>query len=219
MVRAVAFVRRPATTGTPSELELVARLRAGDTRAFATLVETHHDLLLRLARGYVRSEAVAEEVVQETWLAVIEGIDRFEGRSSLRTWMSRILVNRARTRGVREARSVPISALGAPDDGGEIDAARFDAAGRWLEAPTPWSDAATPERLLADAQTRAIIERAIAELPETQRLVMTMRDLADMDAEEVCATLDISEGNQRVLLHRARTRIRAELERHLGKRG
>jgi RNA polymerase sigma-70 factor (ECF subfamily) len=155
---------------------------------------------------------VAEEVVQDTWLAALDGLDRFEGRASLRTWLFHIAANKARTRAAREGRSVPFSALGGTDDGDEAPAERlFDGGGAWREPPGAWSEE-NPERLVQGAQTRAAIEAAIAALPEGQRAVITLRDLEGLETEEICGLLGISVTNQRVLLHRARARVRAALE-------
>ena len=197
---------------------LVAGLRAGDERAFAELVDRYHASMLRIARLYVRSLAVAEEVVQETWLAVLQGIDRFEGRSSLKTWILRILANRARTRGAREGRSVPFSALVATDAAvGEatVEPGRFRARDdgewpyHWAAPPRDWPE----ERLLA-GETLQVIGGALEMLPESQREVIRLRDVEGWDADEVCEALQISPGNQRVLLHRARAKVRAALERY-----
>jgi RNA polymerase sigma-70 factor (ECF subfamily) len=213
-----AEVHAPSTI-MPEEAELLARLRAGDEQAFAALVARHHAAMLAVAQGYVKTRAVAEEVVQEAWLGVIKGLDRFEGRSSLKTWIFRILVNTARTRGAREARFVPFASL-APegDDEPVVDPDRFSGGpnpypGHWTTPPDDWR--ALPEAALAGRETLAVVTAAIAELPPAQRAVIAMRDIAGCEAEEVCATLEISEGNQRVLLHRARSRVRAALERHL----
>jgi RNA polymerase sigma-70 factor (ECF subfamily) len=175
---------------------------------------------MRLAMTYVPSRAVAEEVVQETWLGVIRGIDRFEARSSLKTWIFRILVNTAQTRGARERRSVPFSSLngsGPDEDGPSVDPDRFlpgDHAlypGHWALGPTPWE---TPEEGLLAGETRRVILEAIDELPPAQRAVITMRDVEGWPSDEVADALEVSEGNQRVLLHRARTKVRAALEHH-----
>jgi len=192
---------------------LVARLRAGDEAAFTALVTRHHGALVKLALAFVPSRAVAEEVVQETWMAILESIARFEGRSSLKTWIFRILTNRARTRGAREGRSVPFSSL--QDEGRAeeaVDPARFTPAGMWANPPRRW-DADTPEELLSRAETRALIEQAIETLPSMQRAVVTLRDVAGWGSDEVCKVLELSETNQRVLLHRARSKLRAALER------
>ena len=178
-----------------------------DEAEFTRLVGEWSPSMLRLARMYVGSQAVAEEVLQETWLAVLQGIDRFEGRSSLKTWVFRILVNKAMTRGGREARSVPV------DFGPSEDPERFSAGGGWVDPPRRWED--QPEETLLSSETLDIARRAIEELPPMQRLVITMRDLEGFDAEETRNALEISESNQRVLLHRARAKVRAALEEHL----
>jgi RNA polymerase sigma-70 factor (ECF subfamily) len=196
---------------------LVERLRAGDEEAFMDLVARWSPSMLRVARMYVPTQAVAEDVVQETWLGVLNGIDRFEGRSSLRTWVFSILVNRARTRGEGERRTVPFASLARQESDEEfsaVDADRFvgqgDGAGSWAAPPVRWWE--EPERALDSAEAVARIEAEIAKLPETQRLVITMRDVEGMSSEEVRSALDISETNQRVLLHRARAKVRAALE-------
>jgi RNA polymerase sigma-70 factor, ECF subfamily len=190
-----------------SEQELVERLRAGDEDAFAELVRRYHRLMMRVARGYVRSDAVAEEVVQESWLAVLRGIERFEGRSSFKTWLLRIVANRAMTSGARESRSVPVE----PSVSGDHFVPEGEpGAGAWASPPEPWPE----DRLLAE-ETRAVIERAIAELPPTQAAVVTMRDVEGLSSEEVQEALDITAGNQRVLLHRGRQKVRAALEAYL----
>lgn len=201
----------------PSERALVEALRAGDETAFRMLVEELTPSMLRLARLYVSSAAVAEDVVQEAWLGVLRGIGRFEGRSSLKTWIFRILTNTAKTRGVREGRSVPFSSLAAEDDDGpSVDPDRFlgnDARfpGHWASPPQRWEGA---ERLVA-RETLEVIEREIAKLPPAQAAVITMRDIEGLDSEEVRNVLDISETNQRVLLHRARSRVRRALEEYM----
>jgi RNA polymerase sigma-70 factor, ECF subfamily len=200
------------------EPDLVERLRAGDRAAFADAIDRHAGALLRLARSFLTSEAVAEEVVQDTWLAALDGLDGFEGRSSLRTWLFTILANKARNRAVREARSVPWSALdGDEQDGPAVDPERFQADGHWKEVPGPWTEE-DPERLAQGAETRTAIEAAIASLPRLQRSVITLRDVEGLGAEEICALLAITLTNQRVLLHRARSRVRQALESHLAGR-
>lgn len=196
---------------------LVAALRARDDSAFAWLVDRYHAPLARLARRYVPSEAVAEEVVQDTFLAVFEGLDRFEGRSTLKTWMYRILLNIARTRGVREHRSVPFASLASAEiesDTG-IDRDRFlgsdvDPRRHWTTSPQRW-DGAPEERVLA-GEVRSVLEAALAAMPPAQREVVVMRDVLGLGSEEVRNALEISETNQRVLLHRARTRLRWALD-------
>jgi RNA polymerase sigma-70 factor, ECF subfamily len=185
---------------TSDDSRLITALRAGDERAFASLIDRHHGAMLRLARTFVPTDAVAEEVVQETWLAVLGQLDRFEGRSTLKTWLFRILVNRAKTRGVRERRTVPFSALSGPDDDGRMVDERTPAA-------RPWCD---PERRLDSLERRAALRAALAALPARQRVVVTLRDVEGLDAEEVCDLLEISQGNQRLLLHRARGRLREQ---------
>jgi RNA polymerase sigma-70 factor (ECF subfamily) len=192
------------------EAELISRLRAGDEAAFTELVARYHPSLLRLAMTFVPSAAVAQEVVQDTWIGVLRGIDRFEGRSSFKTWLFRILSNRARTAGVRERRTRP------PDLGDEpaVHPRRFTRDGHWAEPPVPWDDS-VDDRLVAAALSGRI-EAALAALPDTQRQVVTMRDLEGLPSADVCAVLDITEGNQRVLLHRGRSRLRAALEAEVG---
>ena len=190
------------------ETALLARLRAGDERAFEALVAQHDGALRRVARSYVRTDAAVDDVVQETWLGVIRGLERFEGRSSLRTWIFRILVNQARTRAARDARSVPFSSL-ETDDGPAVEPAAFGADGRWTSAP-PRLDG-DPETGLLSAELRAHLLDAVDALSHDQRAVITLRDLVGLPAMDVCDLLEISEGNQRVLLHRARARVRTAL--------
>jgi RNA polymerase sigma-70 factor (ECF subfamily) len=191
------------------------RLRAGESAAFTELVGRHGGALLRLATTFLKDRSVAEEVVQDTWLAALDGLDAFEGRSSLRTWLFSILANRARTRAVREGRSVPWSSLEGETDGPAVDPSRFHADGHWIEAQRRWSEE-DPERLVAGAQTRATIERAIAALPPAQRAVVVLRDVEGLETEEICNLLGLSVTNQRVLLHRARARLREGLAEYLG---
>ena len=185
--------------------ELLIRLRSGDERAFVSLVWRYQEQMLRLAAGFVPSRAVAEEVVQDTWLAVLRGLDAFEGRSSLKTWLFRILVNQARTTGTKEHRSVPV-----PDPEPAVDPARFEASGGWADPPEHWIEAAEG-RLeagkLAD-QLRVLMD----ELPARQREVVLLRDVEELTSDEVCSVLSISDGNQRVLLHRGRSRLRQLFE-------
>ena len=209
-------------TGLTSEdAKQLRALREGDEAAFAALVDRYHGPLLRLAMAFVPSHAVAEEVVQETWLGVFEGLNRFEGRSSLKTWIYRILINRAKTRGVRESRSVPFSPLGTFTEDADqpaVDPARFRSTGYWVdhwaEPPDAWDDD-TPEKLLLSKEGLSQIEKAIATLPPTQRQVITLRDVEGLSSAEVCNILVLSETNQRVLLHRARSRVRRALARYL----
>jgi RNA polymerase sigma-70 factor, ECF subfamily len=203
-----------------NEQVLIQRLKARDEAAFTELIHRYHGYLLPLADFFVSNPAVAEEVVQDAWLAVLNGIDRFEERSSFRTWISRIVMNIARTRGVRESRMVPFSEFAddeihQPDTA--VDPARFrDAADdypdHWSVAPRTWN--ADPEKQLLNAETREVLELAVESLPEVQRLVLTMRDVQGLTTDEVCNVLDISETNQRVLLHRARSKMRGILENH-----
>jgi RNA polymerase sigma-70 factor (ECF subfamily) len=200
---------------------LAAALRRGDEQAFAALVDMHTPALLRVAMAYVPSHAVAEEVVQETWIAVLRGIDGFEGRSSLKTWIFRILTNVAMRGGSRERRSVPFATLAAAEDTGEpsVDPGRFLPAdhelfpGHWALMPTRWP---TPEEGLLSGEAREVILAAIEALPKAQRTVIALRDIEGWSAEEVCAALEISAGNQRILLHRARSRVRAAIEHYFG---
>jgi RNA polymerase sigma-70 factor, ECF subfamily len=199
---------------------LVEALRRGDETAFLTLVGRYGPMMLRVAQTYVRSRAVAEEVVQETWLGVLSGIDRFEGRSSLKTWLFRILTNRAKTRGERESRSVPFSALAGDedDDGPSVPADRFlgpdhpQWPGHWAASPSSWS--AIPDERLMSHEVLEHVRAAIEELPIRQRQVISLRDVEGWSADEVCDLLALSEGNQRVLLHRARSKVRGSLERY-----
>lgn len=201
-----------------SDHALLARIRHGDGSAFSTLVPRYHGSLVRVALGYAPSRAVAEEVAQETWVAVLDGLERFEGRAAFRTWLFKILVNRAKTRGVQEGRSVPFSAeQDQTDDEPAVDPSRFDASGRWIDPPRDWwSDSA--EALLLGAEANATLQSAIASLPERCRLVVTLRDIEGLEAEEVCAVLGVSDANLRVLLHRARSRLRHALEERAGAR-
>jgi len=198
----------------------VSALQAGDEAAFERLVDRYHASLLRVARLYVSSHAVAEEVAQETWLGVVNGIQRFEGRSSLKTWLFRILSNIAKTRGVREGRSVPFSALSPEDEGESVDPDRFRSADseraprHWAIPPAIWSTE-PDERLLA-GETRELILRTIDTLPPNQRAAIVLRDIEGFSSEEVRNELGVGETNQRVLLHRARSKVRQALEEYLG---
>jgi RNA polymerase sigma-70 factor (ECF subfamily) len=196
--------------------DLVERAQAGDEEAYTVLVRRYSPAMLRLARMYVPTAALAEDVVQETWVAVLRGLERFEGRSSFKTWLFRILVNRAKTRGVRESRSVPFASLGSGepgedgDDGPTVDPSRFTSEGAWTSAPRNWED--DPEQALDSKEARRIVLEAIDTLPERQKVVITMRDLDGLSADEVRNALDLTETNQRVLLHRARAKVRTALE-------
>jgi RNA polymerase sigma-70 factor (ECF subfamily) len=215
-----AEVQQRTADLTSEEVELLAKLRAGDERAFEDLVERYHGTMLAVARTYARTSAVAEEVVQDAWLGVLNGLDRFEGRSSLKTWIMRILVNTAMSRGGREARSVPFSSLrGAEGEEAAVEPERFRGEGdgfpgHWRRYPADWSS--LPETALLGRETLDVVKRTIEELPAAQRTVVALRDIQGCSADEVCDMLDISDGNQRVLLHRGRSRVRAALERHFG---
>lgn len=191
------------------EAELITRLQAGDEAAFVMLVDRYHAPLLRLAATFVPNRAVAEEVLQESWLGVVKGIDRFEGRSSLKTWLFRIVANRARTAGTRERRHLPVDLT----DESAVPASRFDATGHWREPPAVWSDEA--DARIDAHDTLGHVARFLDELPAAQRQVLLLRDLEGVSASDVCTLLGLSEGNQRVLLHRARSRMRAALEREM----
>jgi RNA polymerase sigma-70 factor (ECF subfamily) len=202
------------------ERDLIEALRAGDEQAFAQLVELYHSSLVRVARTYVRSAAVAEEVVQETWLGVLRGLDRFRGESSVKTWVFRILTNQAKTRAVRESRSIPFSALAGDDDGeAAVDESRFlpddhpHWPGHWASAPASWRE--LPEERLLAAETRGRVQKAIDRLSPMQQQVITLRDVEGWAAEEVCELLGLTDANQRILLHRARSKVRAALEGYL----
>jgi RNA polymerase sigma-70 factor, ECF subfamily len=210
----------PHVPHSDTEAAIVATIRRGDEEAFAKLVDELSPALLRVAMAYVPSRAVAEEVVQDTWLGVINGIDRFEGRSSLRTWIYRILLNTARTRGRRERRTLPFSYFRRrAEEGGDepaVEPERFqgrrgEQPGAWARPPVEWS---SPEDVLAGADARRVMLEAIAALPPRQREVITLRDIQGLSAEEARNALDVSETNQRVLLHRARSKVRAALERY-----
>jgi len=200
------------------DLQLVAALREGDEAAFLAVVRRHHPSMVRVARAFVASDAVAEEVVQEAWLGVLDGIGQFEGRSSLRSWLFSIVANRARSRAAREARSAPFSSWDEPDEEPAVDSSRFLPQdhprwpGHWSSPPERW-----PEEKLLLRETLDLAREAIAALPEAQRQVIILRDVEGCDAEEVCQALGVSDGNQRVLLHRARSKVRAMLESQLGR--
>ena len=200
-----------------SDEQTVAALRAGDERAFRELFARMYPMMKRVARGYVASDAVAEEIVQDTWLAIVTGIDRFEGRSALGTWIFSILTNQAKTHSARERRALPLSCV-APKDAEEpvVDPDRFqkdDEAwpGHWATPPRPWQK---PERRLLSLETRERLKDALAELPTRQRLIVGLRDIDGHSADEVCDLLGLSQENQRVLLHRGRSRLRAVLEEY-----
>ena len=201
-----------------AEAQFLEALRAGDEAAFAQLVREYQPSLVRVARIYVSTQAAAEEVAAETWLAVLNGLDRFEGRSSLKTWIFRILTNIAKTRGQRDGRTLPFSAL---EDPGRVPEAAVDAdrfldpehprwPGHWTVRPEPW-----PEDALVAAETQALVAEAIEALPPAQRAVISLRDVEGWSSEEVRNALELSETNQRVLLHRARSKVRRALESYL----
>jgi RNA polymerase sigma-70 factor (ECF subfamily) len=221
-MRRVRDSSREHTQALPDDAALVARLCGGEEAAFALIVDAWSDGMLRLARDFVSTSDSAVEVVQETWLAVVQGIERFEGRSALKTWVYRILVNTAKRRGLRESRSVPWSSLPATaDDGPTVDPARFQGpaepyTGHWREFPAPWP---SPEQAMLDMEVRAHLSAALTRLPARQRVVITLRDVEGYGSEEVCSILEISAANQRVLLHRARAFVRAELEAYFAAAG
>jgi RNA polymerase sigma-70 factor (ECF subfamily) len=193
-----------------ADMELVERLRAGDEHAFVALVERYHAAMLRFASSFVPSAAIAEEVVQDTWLGLLRGIGKFEGRSSLKTWLFQILIRRARTTGVREHRSLPVA-----DTEAAVDPSRFDETGHWAAPPDHWVEQAD-DRLHATMLTERI-RLALDDLPARQRQVVLLRDVEGLPSEDICSLLDISESNQRVLLHRGRSRLRQALESEFGK--
>jgi RNA polymerase sigma-70 factor (ECF subfamily) len=198
-----------------AELKLVAGLRAGDEMAFVALFDSYYASMLSVARSYVSTREAAEDAVQETFAAIVEGIDRFEGRSSLKTWMFRILLNRSMTRGEREARTQPFSSLAPAEEEPVVDPARFFGgshrlAGMWSAPPSQ----NFPEESALGSELRALLRSVIEELPPQQAIVLSLRDAEDMSSADVCDLLGISEGNQRVLLHRARAKCRNVLERH-----
>ena len=214
------MVNEPETLvgATPDDQRIIAGLRAGDEAVFTEMVDRYNGSLVRVAMRYVPSRAVAEEVVQDTWIGVIQGIDRFEGRSTIKTWLYKILIYRARARGERERRTTPMSALAGDDSAPSVPTERFrgsDAlwAGHWATPPRRW-DGDAEDRLLA-GEARAVINAAIAELPLAQREVIMMRDLSQFSSAQVCELLGVTEANQRVLLHRARSKVRAALENYL----
>jgi RNA polymerase sigma-70 factor (ECF subfamily) len=209
----------PALTDEATTLE---RLRAGDEGAFTALIDAHHASLARLARTYVDDAALVEEIAQDTWIGFLESLPRSEGRASIKTWLFRILMNVLRSRLRKESRTVPFSALfdaDAPDEPA-VDPGRFERRwfsrrrGEWTSPPARWES--QPEEQALGAETRAAVQAAVAELPPSQREVITLRDIEGFGAEEVCNLLGISDTNQRVLLHRARSKVRRALEAHIG---
>jgi RNA polymerase sigma-70 factor (ECF subfamily) len=210
-----------ATALTKEELQLIGRLRHGDEGAFDELVNKHHGALIRMAMGHVADREAAEEVVQDTWMAVIEGLHRFEGRSSLRTWIFGILIHKAKDRGVREKRHTTFSAFESFEDDHDeaVDPSRFrqsgEWAGHWAFPPQPWDDQ-TPEKLLASQQAVNAMNKAIEALPATLKDVLILRDVEGVEAKEACAILKITETNLYVRLHRSRERVRQAVEMYLG---
>jgi RNA polymerase sigma-70 factor (ECF subfamily) len=204
---------------TASDQQTVAALRAGDERTFRELFERSYPMMKRVARGYVGSDAVAEEIVQDTWMAIVTGIDRFQGRASVGTWIFSILTNQAKTHSARERRAMPFSSV--PQAGADepvVDPDRFqkdDEAwpGHWATPPRPWQ---RPERRLMSLEARERLKDALKQLPDRQRVIVGLRDVEGLTAEEVCGLLDLSQENQRVLLHRGRSRLRAVLEEYVG---
>ena len=194
-------------SGVESDADLVLRLRKGDQAAFAALVDRYHSRLTRFARSFTARPELAEDIAQETWLGLLRGLDGFEGRASLRTWLFQICANRARTLAAKEGRLVPVDPT--DPDSPTVDPARFDAGGCWLQPPVPWSEAAD------DAELVRRVRAAIILLPDTQQQVVTLRDVEGLSAPEVCRILELTEGNQRVLLHRGRARVRAILEKEV----
>jgi RNA polymerase sigma-70 factor, ECF subfamily len=202
-----------------SDAELIDRLRNGDEAAFARLIDAYSAPLLRLAMVFVQSRSIAEEVVQETWMAVVTGIRRFEGRSSVKTWLFKILTNIAKTRAMREKRTIPFSEFEVESgDEPAVEASRFLPADHptwphhWATPPQPWSMG--PEGTAIDRETLAVLRRALEDLPRAQQLVVALRDVHGWPAADVCGALELSEANQRVLLHRGRSRLRGVLERY-----
>lgn len=214
-----------ATLLTDEEAALLQRLRDGDPDAFEELVDQYHAAIVRFARLYVPTQELAEDVAQETWMGVLRGLDRFEGRSTLKTWIFRIAANRAQTKGKREARSIPFAALATAEAGADepVDVDRFlpidDAAhpGGWTSFPSNWDE--QPEGRLMSDETLRVIREAIDTLPPMQAMVITLRDIQQWSSAEVREALDITEANQRVLLHRARTKVRRVLEEYFASPG
>ena len=223
----ISPVRSSGAQGTPAshdDLRLVERLRSGDEEVFTDLVNRYHGSLVRLASMHVSDRSIAEEVVQDTWMAVLEGLDRFEGRSSLKTWIFSILSNKAKTRGVRESRSIPASSLVRDEEEADepaMDPSRWRQSGYWkdywTEYPQSW-DEGTPEKALLDKEGAMLLTQAIEALPPRLKQIIVLRDIEGLEPQEVCAILSLSDANQRVLLHRARARVRTMLEGYMEKR-
>jgi RNA polymerase sigma-70 factor (ECF subfamily) len=199
---------KPQTT--IGDHELLEQLRAGNEEAFVALVGRHNHALYYVARSFVPTDAIAEEVVQDTWMAVVRGISKFEGRSSIKTWLVRITINRARSTGTRESRVLPLSRTEAA-----VDPNRFDKTGHWMSPPEHFIED-TEDRVMAQSLSESI-HTSLENLPESQRQVVTLRDVEGLDSKEVCQLLEISEVNQRVLLHRGRSRLRQDLETKFGR--
>jgi RNA polymerase sigma-70 factor, ECF subfamily len=212
----------PDRVGLPSDDVLVARLTGNDEAAFTLVLDAWSGGMLRLARSFVSTDDSAAEVVQETWLAVIQNLEGFQGRSSLKTWVYRVLVNTAKRRGIRERRIFPLSSLATEaDEGPTVDPGRFGGSGdpfpgHWKEFPAPWP---SPEQAAIDGELHAHLDAALAALPERQRIVITLRDIEGYDSDEVSSILEISAANQRVLLHRARAFVRGRLEQYFAAAG
>ena len=202
-------LRGPTLRTVEMDVELLDRLREGDEEAFLVLVGRYQQPMLRLARSMVSSQAVAEEAVQDTWMGVVRGINKFEGRSSFKTWLFRILVNRTRSAGAKELTSVPI------EDAHAVDPTRFDAQGQWADPVTPWTDQS--DNRLDAAKWSPILTAAIYQLPDRQRQIVMLRDVEGLSSAEACEVLGISVGNQRILLHRGRTRLRDAIEAEMEK--
>jgi len=209
-------VKAPSGARQVDETALLERLRRGDEVAFRQLFRTHHASMLAFARTFLRDANAAEEAVQDTWIAVMVGVAKFEGRSSLKSWIFAIIANKARTKARREGRMMPFSSFGTADEPA-VDPERFTPEGSWDSPPGLWSDISA-ERIVAGRELLAHVRAILETLPSTQQTVVTLRDIEGLDAPEVCQILDISEANQRILLHRGRSRIRQAIEDLLGAR-
>lgn len=216
MSEAAAAAETGAALRISGDDNTLMRLRSGDEEAFRALVRQHQASLISVAHSFVGNRATADEIVQDTWLAVIEGLKAFEGRSSLKNWIFAILANKARTRTVRDTRLVAAGSLTGEteDDQPVVDPSRFDATGKWADPPATW-DELTPERVVAGKQIWAHVEDAIDALPPSQKSVMILRQVEQMESDEVQQILGITAANQRVLLHRARAQVREFIERRL----
>jgi RNA polymerase sigma-70 factor (ECF subfamily) len=196
------------------DTELLEQLMKGDERAYIDLVSRYHEPLVRVARFYVANDASAEDVAQETWIAVLRGIERFEGRSTLKTWLFRICVNRARTAGVKEHRTIPIDVMAAE---ASVSPSRFNQGGMWADPPVPFTD--TIDDALVNGPLVRLVHASIARLPATSRAVVTLRDVEGLSTQEVAELLELSEANVRVILHRCRAKIRSEVEANMREGG